>query len=462
MYPVIDPATGRPFAQAPAQSVADLEAAVGAAADALAGWAGRTATDRERVVREATRHVRAQADPIARAMAREQGKPLKQAASEVIGACDLIDYYAAEGPRIEGISSPTEAANLRSWVRFVPVGVCGLIVPWNYPIALLAWKLGPMLASGCTGVVKPAPETPLCTRAFCEALHEGGLPDGVVTVVTGPDAALGAALVAHPRVKKVAMTGSTATGKAILAACAPQLKKVSLELGGHCPAIVCADADIALAAKVIAYKGFRNMGQSCSSVNRVYAHASVHAELTERLVAEAQRLTLGDPVDDPGCDLGPFTTESTRAKAEAHVADALARGARLLCGGARPPESRFAEGFYYEPTVLDAVPDGALCLREETFGPVVPLAAPFTDLDDALARANDTAYGLCAYVFGRDFSTLTRLSEGLDAGTVCVNNGAVNTAYGPYEGWGDSGFGVELGRRAVSEYLKTQHIKVQL
>lgn len=457
-----NPATGEHVANVPDQTERELNAAVERATEAQRVWAGRTAYEREKVIRTATAYVRTRADAIGLLMAKEQGKPLKQSVSEVVGACDILDYYAAEGPRIEGYSNPTEATNLRSWVSYQPVGVCGLITPWNYPIALLAWKLGPMLAAGCAGVVKPTPVTPLSPRAFCEALITGGIPAGVIEVITGSGPELGAALVAHPGVKKIAMTGSTDTGKAILAACAPQLKKVSLELGGNCPAIVCGDAEIDLAAKVIAYKAFRNMGQSCSSVNRVYAHESVHDALAAKLVLEAQKLTLGDPVTEPACDLGPFTTKETRENVEAHVADALAKGAVLLCGGVRPEGAKFERGFYYLPTVLVNISGNARCLHEETFGPVVPLAAPFTHIEDALARANDTDYGLAAYVFAKDYTTITTLTEGLNAGTICVNNGAVNTAYAPYEGWGDSGFGVELGQRAIFEYLKTKHIKTQI
>jgi acyl-CoA reductase-like NAD-dependent aldehyde dehydrogenase len=461
-FSIYNPATRKHIADLPEQGVPELALAVMRANEAQRAWASHTAYARERVIRTATAFVRTQADTIGRLMAQEQGKPLKQSISEVVGACDILDYYAAEGLRIEGYSNPTEATNLRSWVSYHPIGVCGLVTPWNYPVALLAWKLGPMLAAGCAGVVKPPPVTPLSPKAFCESLISGGIPAGLIEVVTASGTELGAALVAHPGVKKIAMTGSTMTGKAIMAACAPQLKKVSLELGGNCPAIVCADADLEIAAKVIAYKAFRNMGQSCSAISRVYTYASVHEPLVEKLIREAQNLTLGDPVSEPNCELGPFTTEATRAKVEGHIADALAKGATLLCGGRRPEEARFEHGYYYLPTVLGNVSEDAICLREETFGPVVPLATPFTDIDDALTRANATDYGLVAYVFGRDYATVTKLTEGLEAGTVCVNNGAVNTAYGPYEGWRDSGFGVELGRRAIFEYLKTKHVKVQL
>jgi succinate-semialdehyde dehydrogenase / glutarate-semialdehyde dehydrogenase len=458
-FPITNPATGGHIADVADQTLADLDSAVARATEAQSAWARRTAYDREKVIRTATNYVRTQAEQIGLLMAQEQGKPLKQSVSEVIGGCDMLDYYAAEGLRIEGYSNPTEAGNLRSWVSYVPVGVCGLITPWNYPVALLSWKLGPMLAAGCAGVVKPTPVTPLSPSAFCHALVQGGIPAGVIEVITGSGPELGAALVAHTGVKKIAMTGSTATGKAILTACAPHLKKVSLELGGNCPAIVCADADIAHAAKIIAYKGFRNMGQSCSTVNRCYVHASIAEEFTKLLILEAEKLTLGDPVAEPGCDLGPFATESARAKVEEHIGDALAKGASLHTGGRRPVDRRI--GYYFLPAVLTGLTPQMRMSQEETFGPVVPIAT-FETNAEALSLANATEYGLCAYLFARDFATITTLSESLNAGTVCVNNGAVNTSYAPYEGWGDSGFGMELGRRAIYEYLKTKHIKVFL
>jgi acyl-CoA reductase-like NAD-dependent aldehyde dehydrogenase len=456
------PATGEVVGRVPAATETDVNAAVAAARDAFRAWSDRTAYDREKVIRKATAHARTKAEEIGLLMALEQGKPLKQSVSEVISSCDTIDYYAAEGVRVEGYSNPTEAPDLRSWVTYQPVGVCALITPWNYPVSLLSWKLGPALAAGCTVVVKPTPVTPLSPLAFCHALAEGGLPPGVVNAITGPGPEIGAALVAHPHVAKVAMTGSTATGKNILEACVPHLKKVSLELGGHCPAIVCADADLDLAAKVIAYKGFRNMGQSCSSVNRVYAHRSVHDGLVDRLRRIAENLTIGDGVTDPGVDLGPMATADVLARVKAHVADALDRSATLVCGGTAPGGDAFAHGHYYLPTILtDATPKMRM-MREETFGPVVPFAAPFDTIEEAVARANDSEYGLVAYLFTRDFTTTVRASEALEAGTVCVNNGAVNTNYGPYEGWKNSGFGLELSRDALFEYLKTKHIKVQL
>ena len=458
IFELHSPATGELVGTLPEASLEDVNAAVSAAKIAFADWSKLTAYQRETIVRKATAHVRTQTDRIGMLMALEQGKPFNQSRSEIIGSCDTLDYYAAEGVRLEGYSNPTEAANLRSSVSYSAVGVCALITPWNYPVSLLSWKLGPALAAGCTSVVKPSPVTPMSPLEFCRALETGGLPKGVVNVITGSGAALGAALVTHKDIAKVAMTGSTSTGKKILESVAPQLKKVSLELGGHAPAIVCADADVENAAKIIAYKGFRNMGQSCSSVNRAYVHSSVFEAFVASLKIQAEKLSIGDGISDGTVDLGPMATREALEKVERHVEDAMARGATLVTGGQRPSE--FSSGNYYMPTVLENVPKEALMMFEETFGPVVPVVK-FDDLEDAIAQANDSEYGLVAYLFAKDYATITKVSDALEAGTVCVNNGGVNTNYAPYEGWKNSGFGVELGRRGILEYVKTKHVKVQ-
>ena len=458
LAPVYSPANGKLIAEVAVASPGDVNTAVQSAKQAFKSWSILPAQEREKIVRQASAYVRTQADRIGALMALEQCKPFAQSRSEVTSSCDLLDYYAAEAVRLEGYVNPTEKSNLYSWVTYQPLGVCGLITPWNYPVSLLSWKLGPALATGCTVVVKPTEVTPLSPWAFCQALTEGGIPAGVINVITG-GAQVGAVLIEHPDVAKIAMTGSTETGKKIMQAVAGQLKKVSLELGGHCPAIVCADADLDLAAEIIAYKGFRNMGQSCSSVNRVYAHQSIHEELLEKICAKARKFSIGDGISEPNCDLGPMTTAATLQKVELHVADALAKGAILHEGGKRPQGEQYQKGHYYLPTVLSKVSADMLLMREETFGPVVPLDT-FDTLDEAIQKANDSAYGLCAYLFTRDFATTMKMSQALESGTVCVNNGAVNTPYAPYEGWKDSGFGLELSRKAIFEYLKTKHVKV--
>ena len=460
-YETVSPATGEVAGRVADAQPADLDRAIGAAQSAFGAWSSRTAYERESIIRKASAHARSQAEEMGRLMALEQGKPLKQSIGEASSSCGMLDYYAAEAVRIEGYTNPTEKPSLRSWVTYQPVGVCAVITPWNYPVALLSWKLGPALAAGCTVVVKPTPITPACAVAFCRALQEGGLPPGVINVVTGSGPELGERLVKDDRVAKVAMTGSTRIGKKILESCAPSLKRVSLELGGHCPAVVCADADVELAAQVVAYKGFRNGGQSCSTVNRAFVHSSLFEDFVELLIANGEKMTIGDGLSDGSVDLGPLCTREVLAQVESHVADAVEGGATVLSGGSRLKEGPLAAGNYFPPTVLTGVGPDRLMMREETFGPVVPVL-PFDDLDDAIERANDTNWGLAAYLFTRDLATAHRASEQLEAGTVCVNNVAVNTPYGPYEGWGDSGYGVELSRRAIFEYLKTKHIKISI
>lgn len=455
------PATGETIARYPLASTEDVDAAVESVHHGFRSWSALTAYDREKTIRTATAQVRQRADEIGRLMALEQGKPLTQSRGEIVASCDTLDYFASEGVRLEGTVNPTEKAGLRSWVIYQPVGVCAFITPWNYPVSLLSWKLGPALATGCTAVVKPTSVTPLSPTAFCRALVDAGIPADALAVVTGRGSVVGEALIRHRKVRKVAMTGSTATGKRLMEVYAPTLNRISLELGGHCPAVVCADADIVLAAKIIAYKGFRNMGQSCSSVNRVYAHESVIDDLTDELVRLAEAHSIGDGVTEPDVDLGPMATADGLETVKAHIEDAVDRGARLICGGKAPDGEKYASGNYFLPTVLRDPAPGSRVLCEETFGPVVPIA-PFTDLDDAIARANDTDYGLVSYAFTRDYATTVRLSEELEAGTVCINNGAVNTNYAPYAGWKASGYGLELSRKAVFEYVNTKHVKTQV
>lgn len=458
---VLSPADGRVVGSVPAATSADLETALQAAQDAFAPWSGRSAYERQKIIVKAAAHARSQADAIGRLMALEQGKPLAQSVGEVHGACDTLEYFAAEGVRAEGYSNPTEKPELRSHVIYQPVGICSLITPWNYPVALLSWKLGPALASGCVAVVKPTTITPLSPTAFCMALVEGGIPPGVLSVLSGRGSDIGEGLVTHPLVKKVAMTGSSATGKRILAAVATQLKKVTLELGGQCPAVVCADADLDLAAKIIAYKGFRNCGQSCSAINRVYAHRSVHDALVEKLARIAEGLSIGDGISDPQVDLGPMATQDGPETCRRHIEDALAKGATLAFGGDAPKGDAFAKGHYFRPTILTGCTHEMIVTREETFGPVVAFMA-YDEDQQAVDLANDSDYGLVAYLFTKDYARTVRLSEALEAGTVCVNNGAVNTNYGPYAGWKDSGYGLELSRHSILEYLKPKHIKTAL
>jgi succinate-semialdehyde dehydrogenase / glutarate-semialdehyde dehydrogenase len=460
-FDLYSPANGEKIATVAAASPTDVDAAVINANEAFTKWSSLTAYDREKIIKTATAYVRTQADRIGMLMALEQGKPFTQSKSEITASCDTLDYYAAEGVRIEGYSNPTEKNNHRSWVIYQPIGVCAVITPWNYPVSLLSWKLGPALATGCTIVVKPTHVTPLSPLAFCIALTEGGIPPGVINVVTGTGAVTGEALIQHPLVKKIAMTGSTATGKRIMKAVAGSFKKVSLELGGQCPAIVCADADLDNAAQVIAYKGFRNCGQSCSSVNRVYVHTSVEDAFVNKLKMIAEKMTIGDGVINTNCDLGPLATKDGLTTIKQHIQDAINKGAKLVTGGDAPKGDEYKKGNYLRPAILTHVTDDMLVMKDETFGPVVPVQS-FENIDDAVAKANDSIYGLVAYLFTSNLSTSIKVSEALESGTVSVNCSAINSNYAPYEGWKESGFGSELSRKAVFEYLKTKHIKIEL
>lgn len=460
-FTVNSPANGNVVASVTAATVKDIDDAVHSSHRAFITWSRLTGYEREKVIRKATAYVRTKADEIGMLMALEQGKPFNQSRSEIIGSCDTIDYYAAEAVRIEGYTNQTENNNIRSWVIYQPVGVCAVITPWNYPVSLLSWKLGPALATGCTVVVKPTEVTPLSPTAFCMALLEGGIPPGVINVVNGIGGEAGEALVRHPMVQKVAMTGSTSTGKRLMEIFAPSLKKISLELGGHCPAIVCEDADIDLAAKVVAYKGFRNDGQSCSGINRVYVHDSISNEFINKLTKHAEKMTIGDGISDGTVDLGPMCTAAGVERTIEHINDALSKGAVLNTGGKKPQGEQFSSGNYFLPTVLTNVGKSMKIMNEETFGPVVPVDI-FHSIEEAIQKANDTNYGLVSYLFTKDFKTTITVSEALEAGTVAVNTGAVNTNYAPYAGWKNSGYGIELSRKAVFEYLNTKHIKVEM
>jgi len=457
---IYSPADREPIATIARATANDINKAVETAQAGFKEWAKLTAYQRESIIKKATAYVRTQADTIGMLMALEQGKPFNQSKSEIIGSCDTLDYFASEGVRVEGYVNQTEKTGMFSMVKYYPVGVCALITPWNYPVSLLSWKLGPALAVGCSVVVKPTTVTPLSPMAFCMALVVGGIPAKVISVLTGQGAVVGDALVRHSLVKKVAMTGSTETGKKLMQTVAPYLKKISLELGGQCPAIVCEDADIKNAATVIAYKGFRNMGQSCSSINRVYVHVSKHQELVTELKKNAEKMSIGDGVSDGTVDLGPMATADGVATSKQHIEDAIGKGASLVTGGRAPEGTKYEKGFYFLPTILDNCNTDMKVMREETFGCLVGIET-FETLEEAISKANDTSYGLVAYAFTKDFKTSMHLSDSLETGTVCINNGAVNTNYAPYAGWKDSGYGVELSRNAVFEYLDTKHIKIE-
>ncbi|MDD4651926.1 MAG: NAD-dependent succinate-semialdehyde dehydrogenase [Methanothrix sp.] len=455
---ICNPATQEPVAEVAVGDRQDACLALEAAKRAFPVWSATASDERARTLHSAADMVRQQVDGIARLLTLEMGKPLKNARMEVLSSADVLDNYAEEGKRNFGewISS----SHSRSIVLRQPVGVAALITPWNFPVDLLAWKVAPALAAGCTFVAKPPSLAPLAATEFVRAVCEAGLPAGAANVVHGPGSTVGAELVENPISRKIAFTGETETGRWIMSHAAAHIKRLSLELGGQSPFIVCADADIQAAAAAASQRAFSNMGQICISVNRIYVAQEVAEPFTEELVRRAERLKIGDGMR-PDVDLGPMFSRAQRERTKEHVADAMGKGADLLTGGEEPDGEAYERGYFYRPTVLNNADHRMRVMREETFGPVAPIMK-FGTLDEAIALANDTEYGLAAYVFTNDLKTALRAAEALEAGGVGVNVNNVIDLQAPFGGWKESGLGRELGRWGLEAYLETKHIRLGL
>jgi acyl-CoA reductase-like NAD-dependent aldehyde dehydrogenase len=460
VFPVLNPATGEVVGHAPAATARDVDRAVEAAARAFAGWAATPPPRRGRALRRAADLVRQRRDDLARLLTMEQGKPIKEALGEVDASAEAFEYFSEEGRRLLGETITTDSTQRRSIIIRQPVGPVAAIAPWNYPLLLISWKLAPALIAGCTVVAKPASDTPLSTLRLFECLQEADLPAGAANVVTGPASVVGRTLVANPLISKIALTGQTETGKQIMRVAADRIARLSLELGGHCPLIVCPDADLDAAAQGGVYRSFRNMGQICNAINRIYVHRRVYEGYLERFVARTAALRIGNGLD-PDADLGPMTTEAGLATTRDHIADALGKGARLLYGGKAPDGEPYRRGHFFLPTVLADVTHDMRVMREETFGPVAPIMA-VDSVDDAIRYANDSPYGLVAYVYTRDLKTAVTTAERLEAGTIGINNVAGGEVPYPYGGWKQSGFGIENSTHALSEYLAIKHIRIDL
>jgi len=455
---IYNPANQEPVALVAVAGRDEARQALQAANNALPVWSGTASSKRAEILHQSARLVRERSDAIARLLTLEQGKPLKNAKMEVLSSADVLDYYAEEGKRNFGewIAGPKS----RSIVLKQPLGVAALITPWNFPVDLLAWKVAPCLAAGCTFVAKPPSLAPLAATEFVRAVAEAGLPAGAANVVHGSGVVVGAELVENPISRKIAFTGETATGRAIMASAAAHIKRVSLELGGQSPFIVCPDADLQAAAASAAQRAFSNMGQICISVNRIYASEEVAEPFTEELVRRAERLKIGDGLKED-TDLGPMFNLKQRDRTKEHVADALEKGADLLTGGLEPEGEAFQKGYFFRPTVLARADHRMRVMREETFGPVAPIMK-FKTLEEAISLANDTEFGLAAYVFTSDLKTALQASEGLEAGGIGVNVNNVVDLQAPFGGWKESGLGRELGHWGLDAYLETKHIRLGL
>jgi succinate-semialdehyde dehydrogenase/glutarate-semialdehyde dehydrogenase len=454
-FPVFNPANGEEIGRVANGGQTHAVQAIEAAASALPAWSATTAYERSEHLYRAHRLMMERQPQLAELMTREQGKPLKAATNEVKYAADFLLWFAEESKRIYGETIPSARSDQRFLVQKQPVGVVAAITPWNYPISMLTRKIAPALAAGCTAVLKPAESTPLCAQAVFEVLHEAGLPPGVVNLVTAEDPdPIGLEFCTNPLVRKLTFTGSTAVGKKLAAAAAPQLKRVSMELGGHAPFIVFDDADPGHAAKGVSLVKFLNTGQACISPNRIFVHEKIAAAFVETLEERIGRMRAGDGMD-PANTIGPLVNQAAVDKVDRQVRDAVNAGATLHCGGTRLVGDGLDSGYFYAPTLLSKVNPDMLIYREETFGPVAPVIT-FSDDDDILAMANDTHYGLAAYVYTRDLSRAIRTFEGLHFGIVGINDINPTSAAAPFGGMKESGLGREGAREGIEEYLETK------
>jgi len=438
----------------------DAQEAIEAAHRAFAQWAWVSSFERARLLKKAAAIVRERLEEIAHFLTLENGKPLKDARKEIEFAAKVLEYYGEEAIRIFGEWVPTSLPSTRSFVIRQPVGVAGLIVPWNFPVDLLAWKLGPALAAGCTVVIKPSSEAPVAATEFVKAVNDAGFPPGVINVVQGRASEVGMELVENPKVAKLAFTGETETGKHILEKAAKHLKRVTLELGGNAPAIICDDAPLEIAIPGCVRRAFSHMGQICISINRIYVLKKIANDFVEGVLEAVQKLRLGNGLE-PETDLGPMFREELRRKTKEHIQDALEKGAKIIYGGREPEGEKYKKGFFFTPTVLVDVDHRMRIMREETFGPVMPIMV-VQSLEEALNLANETQYGLAAYVYTKDLAKAIYLAERLEAGGVAINVNDVTELQAPFGGWKQSGIGRELSRHALDNYLEYKHIRIGL
>ncbi len=452
-FPVVDPATGITLAEVANLGHEEAQQAIAAADRAGPAWRAQTAKQRAAVLQRWAALLHAHADDLARIMTAEQGKPLAEARAEIGFGASFIEWFAEESRRVYGETIPTTDTDKRYLVIRQPIGVCAAITPWNFPVAMITRKVAPALAAGCTVVVKPAEQTPLCALAVAELGRRAGLPDGVLNVVTGDgehSIAIGRALCEHDMVRHLSFTGSTEVCRILMRQCAPTIKKLSLELGGNAPFIVFDDADLDAAVEGALISKFRNAGQTCVCANRLYVQAGVYDRFVQKLAARAGEIRVGNGFDD-GVQQGPLIDADALTKVETHVADAIAKGARVVVGGQRTGVNSYA------PTVLADANDAMLCAREETFGPVAPVFRFDTEAE-VIALANATEFGLASYFFSRDLGRIFRVGEALEYGMVGVNTGLISTAEVPFGGVKQSGLGREGSRHGMDEYLETKYL----
>jgi succinate-semialdehyde dehydrogenase/glutarate-semialdehyde dehydrogenase len=455
---VINPATEEVITEIAYGGRAEVRRAIEAAAKAMPAWMKLSAWDRAKVLKKTAELMRERADAIARTLTMEQGKPLAESKAEVLHSADTFEWFGEEGKRAYGQVIPNTAPGKRHVTLKHPVGVVGAISPWNFPVTLQARKIAPALAAGCTIVCKPASQTPLCLVQVFECMIEAGLPAGVANLVLGPAQEVGDEFLENPLVRKISFTGSTEVGKQLMKGAADQIKRLSLELGGHAPFIVFPDADPEVGAKIAVTGKFRNNGQVCIAPSRFYVHKDVEKKFTEAAVEFAKGLKLGNGLE-PGVEIGPMFEKRAMDNTIGLIDDARKRGAKILTGGRR--SDRFPKGYFFEPTVLTGLSPETKMLTEEPFAPVMPVL-DFGKIDDVIRAANNTRYGLAAYVFTNDLTVAWRMAEGLESGIIGVNDPVPATPQCPFGGMKESGLGRELGHEGLEAYLETKYVSFKL
>jgi len=451
---VKNPATGAALGSIPNMGASETRRAIAAAAAALPGWKARTAKERAVLMRRWFDLMIVHQEDLARLMTAEQGKPLAESKSEILYAASFIEWFAEEAKRLYGDVIPAHQSDKRILVLRQPVGVVAAITPWNFPAAMITRKAGPALACGCTMVCKPATQTPYSALAMAELASRAGLPEGVFNVLTGSAPSIGGEMTSNPTVRKLTFTGSTEVGKKLMAQCAGTMKKLSLELGGNAPFIVFDDADLDAAVQGAIASKYRNTGQTCVCANRLLIQAGIYEAFAAKLKSAVAELRVGDGLAG-ATDQGPLIDAKAVAKVEEHIADALAKGAKVTLGGKR----HALGGSFFEPTILTGVTPGMLVAREETFGPVAPLFKFETEAQ-AIAMANDTEFGLAAYIYTRDLARSWRVSEAVEYGIVGLNTGIISTEVAPFGGVKESGIGREGSKYGILDYTEIKYVCV--
>lgn len=451
---VTNPANNEPIAKVPYGGRSEAVSAADAAYQSWTDWSERSAYERSELIRKWHELINENKEDIALSMTLEQGKPLKEARGEIDYANGFISWYAEEAKRVYGETIPASTTSKRIFVQKQAVGVVAVITPWNFPAAMITRKVAPALAAGCTVVIKPAEQTPITAIKLVKLAKEAGIPDGVINVIVGDAKEIGETWNADKRIRKLTFTGSTPVGKLLMKGAANNVKRVSLELGGHAPVIVLGDCDIDKAVNGVIQAKFRNAGQTCVCANRIYVDEIIQEEFTAKLTEKVRELKVDQGVNE-STDIGPLIDTAAINKVDSHVKDAVEKGATIEVGGNR------IEGLFYEPTILSNVSDDMICMKEETFGPILPIS-PFKDIDEAIKRANDSDFGLASYVFTENITKGIKIIDKLEYGIVGLNDGLPSTPQAPFGGYKQSGLGREGGHHGMDEYLEVKYISLGL